>query len=118
MTEEHSIYNCGTCENNGCDFNPNNPEAYFMVLPDEKRILPDEKRMYPGIEIVHEFTLIKGCSRHSEFVAPLDRIEAEIKGGQAKYQELIDAGGNGLTYMLAWKALQVCLDRIKKHRGG
>lgn len=113
MTEEHSTYNCGTCERTKCDFSPHNPEAYCTDPENNKRRI-----IYPGIEVVHEFTLIKGCARHSDFITPLNLLEDDIKGGQAKYQELIDAGGDGLTYMLAWKALQVCLDRIKKHRGG
>jgi hypothetical protein len=108
MTE--SKYNCGTCLTVTCDFNPANPDAYYMRDN-------NEKEMYPGIEVVHEFTAMKGCAVHSEFMAPLLILEGEIEGGEAKYKEMVMTAENGAVYALAAKALNVCLQRIQKLKG-
>jgi hypothetical protein len=109
--EEQSIFRCQTCKNTKCDFSPANPEAYFLDTSDNK------KKIYPGIEVVHEFTMIKGCARHSDFIEPLNLLEKEIKEGQVKYHELVNYGGEpGKVYAIALEALTVCLGRIEKHR--
>jgi len=110
MSEEQSIYNCGSCKKENCDFNPKNPAAYFDDPVSKKQ------KIYPGIEIVHEFTLLKGCAVHPEFITPLDLLEKDIKTGRDKYQEIVDKGGNENVYILALKALQVCSQRIEKYR--
>lgn len=109
MGEGQSIYNCGSCKKDTCDFNPENPEVYFIDMEGQQKI-------YPGIEIVHEFTLLKGCAVHTEFIIPLDLLENDIKEGMDKYQEIVDKGGTGNGYTLALKTLQVCSQRIDKYR--
>jgi hypothetical protein len=113
MTE--SDYNCGTCETSTCDFNPANPEAYYTDRAD------GQVKLYEGIECIHEFTLLKGCAVHSAFMAPLYVLEEEINGGVEKYKEMVETAENGVVYILAAKALNVCLQRInilKEKRGG
>ena len=106
MTE--SDYNCQTCSTVTCEYNPNNTGAYFVDQAD------DEVKLFPEVKDIHEFTAMKGCAVHSEFMAPLLILEEEIKGGQAKYQEMITTTENGDVYTLAAKALTVCLQRIQK----
>lgn len=106
-----SEHNCQTCLTITCEFNPANPEAYFIDPENE------EPEIYPGIECIYEFTAMKGCAVHSAFIAPLDVLEEEIREGQGKYQEKIDEGVDGNAYTLAWKALNVCLQRIERLRG-
>jgi hypothetical protein len=109
--EEQSVFRCQTCKNTKCDFSPTNPETYFLDKSDNAR------KIYPGISVVHEFTMIKGCARHSDFITPLDLLENEIKVGQAHYQELVNQGGDqGQVYTIALEALTVCLQRLETHR--
>jgi len=110
MSDKESEFNCRTCEKTDCDFNPANPEVYFIDQDD------GTQKVYPGIEIVYEFTLVKGCAVHSSFIAPLDVLEKEIKGGQTKYQEMINTSEDKIVYTLALKALTVCLQRIQRLR--
>ena len=109
--EEQSVFRCQTCKNANCDFSPANPEAYFLDNADNIR------KIYPGIEVVHEFTRIKGCARHNDFIEPLILLEKEIKDGQAKYREYAAVGGEaGRVYAVALEALTVCLQRLEKHK--
>lgn len=111
IKEEQSDFRCQSCNNTKCDFHPANPDAYFLDTSDTTR------KIYPGIDIVHEFTRIKGCARHSNFIEPLDLLEKEIKEGQVMYQELVDKGGeNEKIYTIALKAVTLCLERLEKHR--
>jgi hypothetical protein len=103
-----SNYNCQTCLTTTCEYNPNNEDAYFVDVAD------DEVKLFPEVKDIHEFTATKGCAVHSSFIAPLDILEEEIKGGQKKYQEMIATNENGVVYTLAAKALSVCLQRIQK----
>jgi hypothetical protein len=107
-----SDYNCGTCDIITCEFHPKNEEAYFVDAAD------DTVKMYPGVEVVHEFTAMKGCSVHSTFMEPILILEEELKGGQATYMELVESEENGIAYALAAKALTVCLERIARLKRG
>jgi len=107
-----SEYNCGTCGITTCEFHPNNPESYFVDQEDDK------VKMYPGVEIIHEFTAMKGCAVHSVFIEPLLILEKELEGGQKTYMELVESSGDGLAYALAAKALTVCLERVARLKKG
>lgn len=97
-----------TCETISCEFNPRNSEVYFIDSADGK------EKIYPGIECVHEFTELKGCSVHSSFIEPLEILEKEFQGGVVKYKEMVEGSENGIAYTLAAKALTICLQRIEK----